>query len=48
MTVVAGKRRRGADDGDVQRLNVFISPEAHKGSPHETDYKARQGWDLSG
>ncbi len=30
MTVVAGKRRRGATDGAVQRLNVFISAEAHQ------------------
>jgi hypothetical protein len=29
MTVVAGKRRRSAEDGEVQRLNCFISPEAY-------------------
>jgi hypothetical protein len=30
MTVVAGKRRRRASDAEVQRLNVFIDPDAHK------------------
>ena len=30
MTVVAGKRRRRAADAEVQRLNVFINPDAHK------------------
>ena len=29
MTVVAGKRRRSAGDGEVQRLNCYISPESY-------------------
>jgi hypothetical protein len=29
MTVVQGKRRRSAADGEVQRLNCFVSPEAY-------------------
>jgi hypothetical protein len=30
MTVVAGKRRRRASDAEVQRLNIFINPDAHR------------------
>jgi hypothetical protein len=30
MTVLAGKRRRRATDAEVQRLNVYISPDAHR------------------
>jgi hypothetical protein len=30
MTVVAGKRRRRASNAQVQRLNVFIDPDAHE------------------
>lgn len=29
MTVVQAKRRRSAADGNVVRLNTYISPEAH-------------------